>query len=343
MKKDFKIDERIKEAQMAEIAPTYIYATELVDGYNSLINFVGKRVLVVSGSGDQLLDTYYRGADEVVPFDLNLYSKHITSLKLAAVKKLSYTDFLTFFGNEKINVGFDYNLYKKFCDSIDEQDCRVFWDEAYKEAGFDGNKVAGNTNIFRIRNAPSRKKSTEINGYLRNEQEYEKMRTIIDNKKITLENFVISDAINIADHAQKIGKFDYYNLSNVPNYILRDPTPKETADRFHSFLQKWKAILNPGGQVFYYVYTVSVAPGQVKRIVPEEQEATPAYRLEMVGRLVMSGYYKVMALEFPPYLNEDPDNEGVIIIEPIESSKTVTKHGTLNDHTYAPWAFKEWQ
>ena len=103
----------LKEAKMSEEAPMYIYATEMVSEYCSILDIEGKKILSITGSGDQIINPILMGAKEVVGFDVNKRAEFITHLKIAAIKSLSYEEFLDFFGSKSTKPSFDYEIYKK--------------------------------------------------------------------------------------------------------------------------------------------------------------------------------------------------------------------------------------
>ena len=93
-----RTNSKIKEKRMGSDAPVYIYATEMCSSYYHIVDVKRKRVLTVCGSGDQILNAYFFGAEVVVGFDLNANSERMLRLKVVAIKELAYKKFLKFFG-----------------------------------------------------------------------------------------------------------------------------------------------------------------------------------------------------------------------------------------------------
>lgn len=56
----------------------------------------GNSALVVNGSGDQALELGYRDFTHIDTFDINLLSRHMLNLKMAAIAALNYTEFVLF-------------------------------------------------------------------------------------------------------------------------------------------------------------------------------------------------------------------------------------------------------
>lgn len=66
-------------------------------GLFSKIETLKKNALVVSSSGDFGLETAYQGFSNVTCFDINLLSRHMLYVKIAAVKALNYQEFCQLF------------------------------------------------------------------------------------------------------------------------------------------------------------------------------------------------------------------------------------------------------
>ena len=66
-------------------------------GLFSKIEVLANKALVVSGSGDFGLETIYQGFSDVTCFDINLLSRHMLYVKIAAVQALTYQEFCRLF------------------------------------------------------------------------------------------------------------------------------------------------------------------------------------------------------------------------------------------------------
>jgi len=256
-----------KEAEMSQEAPMYIYATEMVGSYYSILDIKNKKILTVCGSGDQVLNAYFLGAKKVVGFDLNKRSELITLLKISALRELSYGEFLKFFGERGSNSSLDYGLYKKIQKKLSKKALR-FFDTLYKKYGFDGEKIA-RSDYFRQR-WDFETDTKRINLYLRDEQSYMRLREIMARTK---QEFVQGNAKDIY-RAKKLGneKFDVINLSNVPNYFagrLRRAGVKNSLMVFYrEVILNLRKIISPSGIIFYYGYSPKIYPNRIAKRMP---------------------------------------------------------------------------
>lgn len=58
----------------------------------------GDRVACITGSGDRPLHMLLGNPDQVCAFDVNPVQNHLLELKIAAIRQLNYTDYITFLG-----------------------------------------------------------------------------------------------------------------------------------------------------------------------------------------------------------------------------------------------------
>lgn len=73
------------------------------------LNLTGKKALTVCGSGDQAIELVGQGFTEIDVFDINLISRHMLNLKIAAIMALNYEEFMLF---SKVLFK-DYELFQK--------------------------------------------------------------------------------------------------------------------------------------------------------------------------------------------------------------------------------------
>ncbi len=251
-----------KEIEMSAAAPMYIYATEMTGTYYSILGLKDKSVLTICGSGDQAINACFFGAKKIVSFDLNRYCEHVLNLKIAAIKSLNYREFLEYFGEKNVNIGFDYSLYQKISVFLD-QATKFFFDGRYKEFNNDGAKLV-KSKCFRQRDDFSIMPATKVNNYLENEECYNRMRSILENKNI---KFVQSDIKNIDYLAE--GKFDIINLSNVPNYFVGHLGESEPLEYFYrEILLKLRKLLFKKGRIFFYSYSDKSYPNRIASKIP---------------------------------------------------------------------------
>lgn len=254
------------EAGMSEEAPMYIYATEMVSDYYSLLDVEGKSVLSITGSGDQVLNPVLMGAKNVVGFDLNKRAWMITELKMAAIKSVTYEEFLDFFGSETSRPSFQYEIYKKIDENLPEK-AQTFFRRIYAEFSNDG-VILAESEYFRQRYEVIENNLKKINLYLKNSDMYEKTRSLLSGFSL---DFIVSDLQNIPlsrdlDNAH----FDLINLSNVPNYLVenKDHTPYVSKMDFIEILLNLGEKLNQGGKIFFYSYSLDAYPNKIAEKPP---------------------------------------------------------------------------
>jgi hypothetical protein len=254
---------KLREEPMSEQAPMYLYATEMVSTYYSLLKVRGKCVLTVCGSGDQVLDAFFLGAKRVVGFDLNKNSEFITQLKITAISLLDYKEYLDFLGGKNSQKRLDYNIYIKIRTCLDKKS-RGFFDSLYSKSNFSSKRLLL-SNRFRQRDDFAGSRIKQINQFLKDEKAYLKMRGII--KKIKFE-FVHADikGLDLHKDVQK-ERFDIINMSNVPTYIVGGLEKRGNKDSCGYFIEKITGnlfnLLNKGGFLFYYVYSPSIYPNKL--------------------------------------------------------------------------------
>ena len=197
----------------------YPFTTENQSGYMHNLNFEGKTVLTIIGSGDHLLNSLFFGAREVVGFDINYLAILFGELKIRAVQRLDFEGFRNFFFicGKKV---MDNKIYKQLRGFLSE-DCVNFFDNIYKKYKNDGKKIRL-SKLFNKRFDIDELRVSS-NPYLNSNFSYEKTKINLMEKKIILMN---SD---VKDLTTKLNcKFDVILLKNLNLLFLRtiDDFPK---------------------------------------------------------------------------------------------------------------------
>lgn len=263
----------------------YVYATEMVAHYYKRIGLKGKRVLTVTGSGDQVANALFYGASEVTGFDINRNALFMTELKLAAIRALSYSEFFEYFSQKKD--GFNRAFYSEIRPLLSKS-CKEYFDKLYTRIGSHG---LGASVYFRNRgDLTTKKKAQEINAYLADAAAYKKMRSILEHTHPILR---IQNVLELAANKQfKSEKFDVINLSNVPNYLTgRSFGLTETA--VLSYFRKLKGLLTKTGSIFFYSYDDATYPTPVSPSVP------PISSKVFLKKLKLSKIFTVSRKSFP--------------------------------------------
>lgn len=248
-----------KELPMLSNAPMYMYATEMVGTYYEKLGIKGNKLLTVCGSGDQVLNAFYFGAREIVAYDINQNALHVTNLKMAALKLLTYREFLKFFGQGHTHGKFDYLTYKKLSVALDKT-TKAFFDEAFKKSGGDGDKLM-QSDYFRQRGSFSDHRTTAVNAYLNNRRAYQDLQKTLPSLRW---RFIRADVHDLPDNQQLNGQeFDIINLSNMLNYLMKEKSVADGIAILVEVVNGFKSMLAKNGRIFYYSYSASIYPNEL--------------------------------------------------------------------------------
>ncbi len=110
--------------------PIILFSNENGTAKQEIFNFKDKKVLCPAASGDQLINAIFYDAKDITTYDINILSKYITNLKIAAIKSLNYEEFLLFLLPEifqKENIYFlSEILFNKVKPYLNEEDA-IYW------------------------------------------------------------------------------------------------------------------------------------------------------------------------------------------------------------------------
>lgn len=226
--------------QFTENSFLYPFTTENLSGYVSKLNVKNKDVLTVTGSSDQMFNLIFFGAKSVSNFDLNRNTYYLSNLKLAALKCLSYNEFLNFFsGSEDSNIDvlfqkrindnnnvFDYNTYLRVRKNMDPISA-CYFDFMYSY--YNNNGVDLYRNLCVNANIHS---AIINNDYLKNEDNYNKTKELIDNTTI---KYYQKDLLNLHSLSEQ---YDVILLSNIYDYLTSDWNGIISAEEFNSYIEQ---------------------------------------------------------------------------------------------------------
>lgn len=198
----------------------YRFTNESIELYkNYLMN--RKKVLSVTASGDQILNSILFGSKEIDSFDISRFPKYYFELKKAAIETLTRDEFIDFFVGKHLSslVGFIScykglendklkEYYSGFNNNMDK-DYKEFWDEIFDI--YDINQVFYSSLFF-----SDDCHFKALNPYLY-DKNYEKLQKNIKNAKV---KHYIGDIRQISGMLNK--EYDLVNLSNIINYIDSD-------------------------------------------------------------------------------------------------------------------------
>ena len=188
----------------------YSFTTENINGYLDLFNFKNRNLLTVGSSGDQVLNGYYKGCQDITLLDINPFAKYYVYLKIAAIMALDYNEFIEFFFrwiDMKYNVR-RYNSYgfKKLSSILKTLDYDSYCFFEYLLNNYTRNKISDYLMIDDQDNNSLVIK--QINNYLQSEDSYNKFKNIL--KDINF-NFINQNIFNFQSNT----KYDNIFLSNL--------------------------------------------------------------------------------------------------------------------------------
>jgi S-adenosylmethionine:diacylglycerol 3-amino-3-carboxypropyl transferase len=272
--------------KMTSYAPMYVYATEMVSKYYSLLDMKDKRVLSIVGSGDQIINAYFLGATEVVGFDINKRSFFMLEIKVSAILNLTRDEFIEFFGYDMNNGTFNFDLYNKLRNSLSLSTKR-FFDKLYQEFNYHGRQLV-KSDYFRQRSM-IKSSAIDINIYLKNNRNYIRCRGIMQSKEL---KFLELDVNDILLNKNLIGKFDIINLSNVLNYLTGNTKEDDVLGALIKVTKNVSWRVKQGGLFFYYSYSSSLYNSVKRKMSPS------ASRLEIIEKIAKNNNLKVVIKKF---------------------------------------------
>lgn len=220
----------------------YMMTTENIKGYLEHYNLKSKQVLTVAGSGDQMLNSYLMGAENVTCFDVNPLAFYQVKLKKAAVSTLSYQEFLSFFFPEYGHF-LEPQIFKKISANLDLE-TKNFFQFLYENYN--------NQELFQrlyFPFVPKLEQMKRMNAYLE-KQNYEKLSYILKEKEAT---FLHSNITNLRENLNQ-NHYDFILLSNISDSI-QDIWPNDSLKNFKRLIHSLSKSLNKDGHIQVgYIY-----------------------------------------------------------------------------------------
>lgn len=218
-----------------KLSQIYSFTTENIAGYFEYLDFTNKNVLTIAASGDHIINAFYKGAKIVTGFDINYLALIFTELKLVALEKLEYEEFLQFFMiNNKNNIdknknALDYGIYVNKLKKYLSKNASKYWDIIYQNFNNNGYELR-NSYIFNNK-YDNNKVKLESNLYLKSQSDYNKVKEIINRKEIILIDSNYKD-MNL-ESLQNLEHCDILLMSNVSDYI------KDIYDMQSNYLEEY--------------------------------------------------------------------------------------------------------
>lgn len=109
--------------------PSYLWTNEDMKLYPKE-NLKEKNILTITSSGDHALNAILNGGSMIDSFDVNIFSKYVSALKIAMIKKYGYYDFFKRMDWIENMESLNFNSKENIIDSIREylsHDEYLFW------------------------------------------------------------------------------------------------------------------------------------------------------------------------------------------------------------------------
>ncbi len=226
----------------------YCNATEDMTTYFKEFK-VTNSFLTIGASGEQVVNAINSGAKIIDVYDSNRLCRHAMYLRLAAIKALSYDEFIYYYQT------FSPFLFIKIADYLSQEEL-MYWGTLYSMFG-PTNTNSGeyiNRLLFTYKRL-DQDLVKRINPYL-NPENYNKLKTLIDSVTI---NYIDSDLYNLPRHI-KGRSYDVINLSNIYEYLnFGSGNNMENSIKYRNFvMKKLYPHLNPNGTMLVsYLYSWS--------------------------------------------------------------------------------------
>lgn len=218
--------------------PSYLWTNEDMKLYPKE-NLKGKNILTITSSGDHALNAILNGGSMIDSFDVNIFSKYVSALKIAMIKKYGYYDFFKRMDWIENMESLNFNSKENIIDSIMEylsHDEYLFW------STFEYLRINNKVNFNDVINVyGSLKKNAYTDAF-----SYNKLKRNLKKAKIT---YYDSDIMDIEKSVNK--KYDRVFLSNVLEYVLASNGPR-FVNNYNDAMIKLDKILLPSSIIYGY-------------------------------------------------------------------------------------------
>lgn len=244
----------------------YIYpmTTENIASYARYINNFST-VLTVTGSGDQLLNCIYHGAEEITLFDINPLTYYLIRLKMAMLTK-TRSEFINFFITRGVSWDIHSPMFfaEKTYLSVRQQlpsDAREFWDTYYKWLN-DHNCTPQQSELFRHIKY-SQRILLDANDYLATDAAYNATVARMSLVKVRFLDCGLAELPYTIEEGVRFNTMLFSNLSDYVKGAFNIADGNEALNKYNAFINDMmKNHLSLGGQVFFaYIYEASTGPG----------------------------------------------------------------------------------
>lgn len=275
------------EIDLDKYHSVFMFTTENIKGMLKKININQKAILTVSSSGDHIFNFLLYGTENIDAYDSNVFTKYFFYLKEAAIRTLSYEEFLEFFIRQNRfsfigskNKVFSDEYFWKIQENIRDKDSRIFWNYLFSKYG--GKKIY-NSSLF-IGNNYSKNTYMECNNYLENENNYKALQQKLKDYQYKFYELNIFNLDFIKQIQNK--KYNFIYLSNILD-SLQAKTELQYVIKVKEILSSLKEILDKNGRIgvcYLYCYLDDYwhdhAKGNLKSISTREKYFKKHYQYE---------------------------------------------------------------
>jgi len=218
--------------------PSYLWTNEDMKLYPKE-NLKGKNILTITSSGDHALNAILNGGGIIDSFDVNQFSKYVSALKIAMIKKYDYYDFFKRMDWIENVESLNFNSKENIIDRVRKY---LSYDEYLFWSAFEylrtNNKICFNDVINVYGNL---KKNVYSKAF-----SYNKLKRNLKKAKIT---YYDSDIMDIEKSVNK--KYDRVFLINVLEYVLASNGPR-FVNNYNDAMIKLDKILLPSSIIYGY-------------------------------------------------------------------------------------------
>ena len=237
----------------------YLTTNENIKDYLNIVDFNNKdSALTVLASGDHLYNLISKGVKNIDTFDSNLLTEYLAlGLKYAMLKKYSYKEYLSTYSKLiNINTGLE-EITSIINDLIKYMDDKYknYWQKVinYNYCLQKQNNIDINIIFLLFINFEPVNFIKNGNNFLNSEEEYNKLKNIVDKANITFRNV---NAIKLSKVYHN--KYDFILLSNILDYFNKYFLLYRKFDTkyLNSYIENLKNILNEDGVIFLkYIFS----------------------------------------------------------------------------------------
>lgn len=235
------IEHRIRSESLSiDYMPLYMFTTENIKGVTESLDVYGRDVFTVCASSDHEFNFLLRGAKSVETFDVNYLTDFYYWFKESAVLTLEYEEFIDFFFPKFMfsfrKKTFNEKDFMRIIDNIRDEDVKEYWRGLVSVYGC---QFLYSSNLFLT--FYNKKTYIECNDYLKNKENYNKLR---DRLKSHKHKFYHLNIFSELSEMPKDKKYQVIYLSNILNsFDGMDELScvrkiKDIIDRFKLYLTK---------------------------------------------------------------------------------------------------------